>query len=86
MDLYQGWTLTFKPTCPIGQVTVKFYLAETENYLSKVLLTSNMHDQYLAKYYFVSLLDAFDYHVQYRKCGDMINNYSIIPFLEWHLL
>jgi len=42
----QGWTLTFEPTCPIGQVTVKFYLSESENYLLEVLLTSKMHDQF----------------------------------------
>jgi hypothetical protein len=36
---YQGWILTFEPTCPIGQVTVKFYFSE-------VLLTSKMHDQF----------------------------------------
>ena len=36
---FQGSTLTFEPTCPIGQVTVKFYLSE-----------SNMHDKFLAKY------------------------------------
>ena len=40
----QGSTLTFEPTCPIGQVTVKFYLSESENYLPKALLISNMHD------------------------------------------
>ena len=44
---FQGSTLTYEPTCPIGQVTVKFYLSESENSLSKV---SNMHDKFLAKY------------------------------------
>ena len=44
---FQGLTLTFEPTCPIGQVTVKFYLSESENCLSKV---SNMHDKFLANY------------------------------------
>jgi hypothetical protein len=40
-----GSTLTFEPTCHIGQVTGKFYLSESENYFSEVLLVSNMHDQ-----------------------------------------
>ena len=42
-------TLTFEPTCPIGQVTVKYHWSESDNYLSEVLLTSNMNDDFSSK-------------------------------------
>ena len=49
-NMFQGSTSNFEPTCSIGQEAINFYLSGSENYWSEVLLTSNMQDQFLAKY------------------------------------